>query len=134
MGRALGVADSQALCQYIVEPYIATLVTQKIWVSPGAYRVSSIVVCPRVSGNNGSAVTLAFYKSASAIAVGSGTILHYSTADLKGTADTNQTLILVPNGTGVLDLVAGDSLGYVLTGTATAAVGVIVITVSPIGN
>ena len=50
---------------------------------------------------------------------------------MKGTADTNQELALAAN-QDTLTLAAGDSIGYVLTGTATGAVGNLTITVEPI--
>jgi len=129
-GRVLGAANATSACKYITFNYTAALVTQKVFTAPIACRVVSIQGVTRVAGSGG-ACTLAFYKAASAVAVGSGTLLHSGTFNVAGTADTNQDLTLVPVDAS-LTLVPGDSIGYVLTGTATDAVGAITITVEPV--
>lgn len=130
MGRSLGSVDS-AMCQQAIGfNYTSALVTQKFYVAPSPRRVVSIQGVTRVAGSGG-ACTVSIYKAPSGTAVGSGTLLHSGTFDLVGTADTNQTLTLVPN-VDSLTLAAGDSLGYVLTGTATSAVGYIGVTLEPV--
>lgn len=129
--RALGAANSTSCAKSIDLNYIATLVTQSIFVAPWPCVVTHIKGRPRVAGSDGSAVSLSFYKVPDGIAVASGTLLHSGSYDMKGTADTNQTLTLVGN----LDsrtLKAGDAIGYALTGTATAAVGCITVVVEPL--
>ena len=127
--RSLGVADSSDAQKYVIVNYIATLVTQKVFVAPRKLIVVSIMGATRVAGSGG-ACSIQFWKAASAVAVGSGTLLHAGTFDLVGTADTNQSLVLVSSPATVLN--PGDSLGYVLTGTATSAVGSVTITLEPI--
>ena len=130
MGRSLGSVDS-AMCQQNINlEYIATLVTQKVWVAPRACIVVDIRGATRVAGSGG-ACSIQFFKAASGVAVGSGTLLHAGTFDLVGTADTNQVLTLVPDNA-KLTLAAGDSIGYVLTGTATSAVGCVAVTIEPV--
>ena len=128
--RSLGVADSSDAQKYVTVNYIATLVTQKFFVAPRKLIVTSIVGATRVAGSGG-ACTASFYKAASAVAVGSGTLLHAGSFNLVGTADTNQALTLSPV-PGALTLNPGDSLGYVLSGTATSAVGSVTITLEPL--
>lgn len=129
--RALGVETSTTCAKTIQYNYISTLVTQAIWVAPWPCIVTHIQGRPRVAGSDGSAVSLSFYKVPDATAVASGTLLHTGSYDMKGTADTNQTLTLVGNADS-LTLKAGDALGYALTGTATSAVGTVTVTVEPI--
>lgn len=131
MGRALGVSDSADVQKCATFNYIATVVTQKFFIAPRKLQVIGIRGCTRVAGNDGSAVTLSVYKSASGIDVGSGALLHSGTFDVKGTADTNQILTLTGNQDSLI-LAPGDSLGVVLAGTATAAVGEIQVTMEPI--
>ena len=131
MGRALGVSDSADMQSVVTFNYIATVVTQKFFIAPRKLQVVGIRGVTRVAGNDGSAVTFAVYKSASGIAVGSGALLHSGTFDLKGTADTNQPLTLTGNQDSLI-LAPGDSLGVVLTGTATLAVGEVQVTVEPL--
>ncbi len=128
---ALGASNSTSCAKEICLQYIATLVTQAIFVAPWPCIVTHIVGRPRVAGSDGSAVTLSFYKAADGVAVASGTLLHSGTYDMKGTADTNQELTLVSDRDS-LTLAAGDSIGYALTGTATAAVGTVTVTVEPV--
>ena len=130
MGRSLGVADSTACQQTINLDYTAALVTQKFYVAPRAGIVTDIRGATRVAGSGG-ACTISFYKAASGVSIGSGTLLHVGSFNLVGTADTNQVLTLVANND-TLTLQAGDSLGYVLTGTATSAVGTVGVTIEPL--
>lgn len=111
-------------------PYTASSVDTVAFVASRAYRVASIIGRPQVIGSDGSAVTAAIKKAASGTAIASGTALHSGTFDLKGTAATNQTLTL---STTAADLViaSGDAIGVDFTGTLTAAVGVITVTLCP---
>jgi hypothetical protein len=110
--------------------YDANSVTQAIFIAPYACKVARITGRPRVAGSGG-ACTFAFYKCASTIAAASGTLLHSGTFDLVGTADTNQELTLVLDQS-ALQMVDGDSINVVLTGTPTSAVGIITISVEPL--
>lgn len=131
MGRSLGVSESVDAQSFATFNYISTVVTQKFFTAPRPLLVTGIRGVPRVAGNDASAVTFAVYKASSGTTVGSGVLLHSGTYDLKGTADVNQTLSLVTNSDS-LTLRAGDSLGVVLDGTATAAVGEIQVTMEPV--
>ena len=107
--------------------YTSALVTQTIYTASRPVKIKAINGRTRVAGSGG-ACTLAFYKAASTVAVGSGTALHSGSFNVAGTADTNQALTLSTD-VNTLTLAAGDSIGYVLTGTATSAVGNISIDV-----
>lgn len=128
--RVLGAANATSMSKFITFNYTSAVVTQKVFVAPFACVVTGIQGVTRVAGSGG-ACTLAPYKAASGIAVGSGTALTTGTYDLVGTADTNQELTLVSNPAS-LQLAPGDSIGFVLSGTATSAVGSITITVEPL--
>lgn len=130
MGRALGVVDSSQCQQTINFDYTAALVTQKFWVAPRASVVVDIRGVTRVAGSGG-ACTISFFKVPSGTAVASGTLLHTGSFNLVGTADVNQVLTLAAN-PDTLVLQVGDALGYVLTGTATSAVGTVGITLEPV--
>jgi hypothetical protein len=130
MSRDLGVSNSSDCCKFVILNYVSALVTQKIFVASRKLIVTDIRGATRVAGSGGTC-TIQFFKAASGIAVGSGTLLHSGTFDIAGTADINQGLTLVTDQNS-LTLNAGDSLGYVLTGTATSAVGNVTITLEPI--
>lgn len=110
--------------------YTASMVTQTIYTASRAVRVKSILGRVRVAGSGG-ACTIAFFKAATTVAVGSGVALHSGSYNIVGTADANQTLTLSATVSDVT-LAAGDSIGYVLTGTPTSAVGNVTVTVVPV--
>lgn len=128
--RSLGVANATSESKFLTMNYTSSLVTQKFFVAPIKLLVTAIQGVPRVAGSGG-ACTLSFYKASDGVAVGSGTLLHTGSYDMTGTADTNQYLTLSTNRQD-LRLDPGDSIGYVLTGTATSAVGNITVTVEPV--
>lgn len=109
--------------------YTASLVTQPIFTAARKYKVKSITGRVRVAGTGG-ACTISFYKAPSGTAIGSGTLLHSGSFNLVGTADANQSLTLSTT-IGVLDIASGNSIGYVLTGTATSAVGSVSLGLQP---
>ncbi len=127
-GAQLFINDSAEL-EVIQLNYIASLVTQTIYTAARPVKVMSIIGRVRVAGTGG-ACTISFYKVPSGTAVGSGTLLHSGSYNLVGTVDTNQVLTLSATA-GALDLATGDSIGYVLTGTATSAVGNVTIGLQP---
>ena len=111
--------------------YTAALVTQTFFTATRAVRVKAILGRVRVQGTGG-ACTIQFFKVPSGTAVGSGTALdNASTFNLVGTVDTNQTITLSST-VATRTLAAGDSVGYVLTGTATSAVGNVTLHVVPV--
>jgi hypothetical protein len=129
MGRSLGAFDTSYGQQNVNFDYTAALVTQAIYIASRKSVITDITGRVRVAGSGG-ACTLQIFKAPSGTAIGSGTLVHSGSFNLVGTADTNQVLVLAtPLDT--LTLQVGDALGYVLTGTATSAVGTFVITLEP---
>jgi hypothetical protein len=108
--------------------YNASSIDKTVFVAPRAYVVKSVSGRPTVIGSDGGAVTAAIKKAADATAIASGTAVHASTINLKGTANTTQSMVvtaadaLIP---------AGTCLGVDFTGTMTAAVGVITVGLAP---
>lgn len=95
-----------------------------------AYKVVKVTTRVDTAGTDGGAVTAAVKKAPSGTALASGTALHASTINLKGTAATNQSLTLSSTLTD-LDIAAGDSIGLDVTGTPTAAVGSVTVFLLP---
>ena len=110
--------------------YNASSVDKVAFVATRRYIVKAITGRPTVAGTDGGAVTAVIKKAASATAITSGTALHSSTYNLKGTADTIQALTLSTTASDLL-LAVGDALSYDLTGTATSAVGSITVHLAP---
>lgn len=129
MGRMFGVCDS-AFCQQNANfDYTAALVTQRFFLFPRKSVIVDIRGVTRVAGSGG-ACTLQIFKCADTVAAASGTLVHTGSYNLVGTADTQQILTLVtdPN---ILTCNVGDALAFVLTGTATSAVGTFSVTFEP---
>lgn len=101
-----------------------------MFVAQRAMRVKGIVGRVNVAGTDAGDVTATVYKAPSATALASGTALHSGTFNLKGTAATNQTLTLSTT-SAVLDIAAGDTIGLVITGDPTAAVGGLSVHMTP---
>lgn len=110
--------------------YDANTVDKVGFVAQRAYRVKGVLGKVTAAGTDAGAVTLAVKKAPSGTAIASGTALHASTMNLKGTAATNQTLTLSTTSTD-LDIAAGDSIGIDVTGTMTAATGVVSVLLAP---
>lgn len=109
---------------YAETEYTASSVDKTFFVAPRAMRVVSITCRVEAAGTDGGAVTAVIKKAASGTAIASGTALHSSTFNLKGTAATNQALTLSTTSTD-LDIAAGNAIGIDFTGTLTSATGVI---------
>ncbi len=103
---------------------------QPFFVANRAYRVVAITVRPLVVGSDMSAVTATINKAASGTAIASGTVLHTGTIDLKGTVHTNQSLTLSSTSSD-LNIATGTAIGVDVTGTTTAARGVVTVLLSP---
>jgi hypothetical protein len=103
--------------------YNASSVDKVVFVAQRAYRVVGLVGRVTVAGTDGGAVTATLRKVASGTAISSGTALHSGTFNLKGTADTNQSLTLSTTSSD-LDIAAGTALAIDFTGTLTSATGV----------
>lgn len=125
--------DLAATSAFVVAHYAwdPTVADATFFTSNRDYRVLGITARVEVAGTDGSAVTGAIRKAASGTDIASGTILHASTINLKGTVDTNQTLTLSTTYTD-LDIPSGTSIGFDLTGTATTARGTVSVFLVPI--
>lgn len=110
--------------------YVAASIDKTFFVATRKCRVKAITGRPTVAGTDAGAVTAIVRKVPSGTAIGSGTALHSGTYNLKGTADTNQSLTLSTTTTD-LDLAAGDSLAIDFTGVLTNATGVVSVALSP---
>jgi hypothetical protein len=92
------------------------------WTARAACQITSVTERHATAGSDGGAVTGMLKKVPSGTAAGSGTDTLTAGISLKGTADTNAAGSL--HGTvGNLQLAAGDSLAFVLTGTPTSLAG-----------
>lgn len=114
----------------VIIDYIATSVDKTSFIAQRPYRVKGIVGRPTVIGSDGGAVTAVVKKAPSATAITGGTALHSGNYDLKGTAATNQTLVLSTTSSD-LSIAAGDAIGVDFTGTLTAATGTISVLLAP---
>ena len=110
--------------------YNASSVDKVSFVATRRYIVKAITGRPTVAGTDGSAVTAVIKKAASATAITSGTALHSSTYNLKGTADTIQALTLSTTASD-LEIPAGTAIGIDFTGTLTSATGVVTVILAP---
>jgi len=110
--------------------YNASSVDKVSFVANRAYVVQGIRGRPTVAGTDGGAVTAVIKKAASATAITSGTALHSSTFNLKGTADTVQALTLSTTASD-LEIPVGTAIGIDFTGTLTAATGVVSVVLAP---
>lgn len=89
-------------------------------------RVATIRVRVDIAGTDVGGVTAVIRKVPSGTAVASGTALHTGSINLKGTANTNQSLTLSSTPTD-LELVDGDSLAFHLTGVPAVAQGAVTV-------
>jgi len=112
-------------CTFAETEWLAASVSKRFFVAPRAVRVHSLYATVTVSGTDTTtpAPTAVIKKVPSASPMTSGTVLHSSTINLAGTADTVQTLTLSTTASD-LDLAKGDSLAIVFTGVLTAATGI----------
>ena len=110
----------------------ATPIDSAFFVADRAYRVHKILGRSTIAGTDGGAVSAVVKKAPSATAIASGTALHSGTIDLKTTADTSFSAITLSATTAALDLAAGDAIGLDVTGTTTAARGVITVILVPL--
>lgn len=110
--------------------YTHSSVDKVCFVATRSYVVQGITGRPTVAGTDASAVTAVIKKAASATAITSGTALHSSTFNLKGTADTIQALTLSTTASD-LAIAAGTAIGIDFTGVLTSATGVVTVTLAP---
>lgn len=110
--------------------YNASSVDKVAFVATRAYVVKAIRGRPTVAGNDAGAVTAVIKKAASATAITAGTALHSSTYNLKGAADTIQSLTLSTTASD-LEIPAGTAIGIDFTGVLTLATGVVSVVLAP---
>jgi hypothetical protein len=108
--------------------YNASSIDKVCFVATRAYVVKSITGRPTIAGTDGGAVTAVIKKAASAAAITAGTAVHASTFNLKGAADTNQSLTIT---TADAAIPAGTAIGIDFTGTLTSATGVVTVMLAP---
>lgn len=107
--------------------YGPTPVDQVNFVADRAYRVVDIRGRVIVGA---AGATAQVRKAADTVAIASGTVLHASTFNLNGTADTAQVLTLSSTSAD-LDVAAGSVVGLDVTGTTTNATGCITVLLAP---
>lgn len=110
--------------------WLAASVDKVFFVATRAYRVKAITARVEAAGTDASAVTGTIKKVASGTAITSGTALHSSTINLKGTAATNQAMTLSTTDTD-LNIDAGDAIGIDFAGVLTTATGVVTVALAP---
>lgn len=108
--------------------YNASSIDKTFFVATRRYYVKAISGSPTVAGSDGGAVTAVIKKASGTTAIASGTALHSSSYNLKGTADTVQNLT-VTEADSMIEV--GDRIGVDFTGTLTAAVGTITVALCP---
>ncbi len=135
IGRLQGLLRSYGTMADVVQyPLIATTADAIVYTNSTrtAMRVRAIMVRVEVAGTDGGAVTAAFKKCKSGTSIAGGVALHSGTANLKGTAATNQTLTLSTANGGADCIVApGDSIAIDVTGTLTSVVALASIDLVP---
>lgn len=107
----------------------ATPIDAPFFVADRIYTLQSIIVRPIVAGTDAGAVTGQIRKAASTGVLSSGVVMHSGTINLKGTIDVNQTLTLLTGA--AVTVQAGTSIGLDVTGTTTAARGVVSLLLLP---
>jgi hypothetical protein len=111
-------------------PLSAATVDTNIFVATRPVRVVAIREAHATAGSDGGAVTLHIRKCTGTQAPSAGTAVHSGTANLKGTANTVQSLSITAGSDSRLS--TGDRLAIDVTGTLTAlAGGVVTITLRP---
>lgn len=130
-GRVLGAATSQSCGDTVTLPYIATSVTQPVFIATYPCVVTGIQGRQRVNGGSGAQIT--FAKSGSGVTAANGVLLHTGIFDAStgGTADANQVLTLTTN-SAALTMAPGDAIMAIFAGTLTAAVGMVQVFIEPL--
>lgn len=113
---------------FVSLPWLAASVDSAAWVAPRAMRAILATARVDVAGTDGGAVTASIKKAASGTAISGGTAIHSGSVNLKGTANTNQSLVVAPADAAIP---AGTALGLDFTGTLTSAVGVATVALIP---
>jgi hypothetical protein len=137
-GRTLGSVNATWTAEVVSVPYVATTVTQAVFIA--SYPMVVTDIRGRIRVVSAGACRISFYHVASGQAVGNGILLHAAdslaggafdlTTGTVGAVDTNQIINLTTNQS-ALTLAAGDAIGLLFTGTQTNAVGLVQITLEP---
>ena len=122
--------DTGAFIQQSMAVNAASPATQIIFTASRAIRIQGLRYRVEVSGTGG-ACTFVINKAPSGTAISAGTTVHSGTFNVAGTAATSQTGTVLTT-TGVANMAAGDSLGMIITGTATSAVGAVTVWANPL--
>lgn len=99
-----------------------------IFVASRRYIIKSVIGRPTVAGNDAGAVTAGVNVSADGTSTGGGNKCHTSTINLKGTAHTNQVMVMNTDGTEIVE--AGSAVGVNFSGTLSGAPATIGGTIS----
>ena len=110
----------------------ATPIDGAFFVADRAYKVLKVMLRSTIAGTDGGAVTGVVKKAPSATAIASGTAVHQSSFNLKTTADTSATAVVLSATDSDTILAAGDALGLDVTGTTTAARGCVTVILAPL--
>lgn len=112
--------------------WLASSVDKVFFVAPRSMKVRRIVARVTVAGTDTTtpAPSAVIRKVPTGTAIGSGTALHSTSIDLKGSADTNQVITLSTTSS-TLDLAQGDCLAIDFTGTLTGATGAVTVGMAP---
>ena len=107
---------------------VSLLITIPFFTATRRWKVAGIAGRVLVAGAGG-ACTFVVNKAPSGTTLGNGTALNTGSFNVVGSADGVQTLTLAAAAN--LEIAIGDSIGIVLTGTPTAAVGTVTVTLVP---
>jgi hypothetical protein len=106
---------------YPVQIVATSPASARFYTSAGtSSKIVAVTLAVDVAGTHGSDVTIQVYRVKAGIAPASGQALLTAPLNLKATANSVQNGVMVTNADGYLNLNAGDSLAYVITGTATS--------------
>ncbi len=134
LGKMIGIPSVSDVNKFIAHIYGEGIVTSIMCITGAAPRLLTAIQCvPITAGTDVGAVTLAFFyantTSGTSSTLANGTSVSTGTVNLKGTVNVLQSLTLT-NTAGVL-IPPYSAIGFVLTGTATAAVGTLQIVLDP---
>lgn len=121
--------DARAV-HYVTIPYNVPA-DQNVFIAPEGLTVTAAYLVPTVAGSDGSDVELDITKCTGTDAPSAGDSILDAPFDLKGTAHTVQSDTTLSGTPADLDLDPGDRLAFDITGTATAATGVVTIVLRP---
>jgi hypothetical protein len=129
-GRALGVATSTSIGESVQFAYIATSVSQTVYIAPQPMFLTQVSYRIRVGSSSG---TVQVVKCLAGVAPASGTTIT-SALDISATptADTTLNATLTPGNNGInLSLNTGDAIALVFGGTLTSGVGLVQLFFEP---